>query len=107
MKERNERHQADQLMKLFQEVANHQPEDYEEEEGIEEKVTEERSYDEYVELDLLNLPPRREVHGQRKVRYSLSFSSPFFRLFFIIILIVVIVFILYYVGVLQFPLAFF
>ncbi len=56
----NRRHQADKLMELFQEVANHQPDDKEPMED------EEMKRDEYVELDVLNLPPRREVHGNKK-----------------------------------------
>lgn len=101
MKEQKEGHQADQLMKLFQEVANHQPDSLEEEDLIEKDETEEQ--EEYIELDILNLPPRREVHGARKKPMSFSFTSPFVRLSLVIIVLLIVVFILYYFGALDFP----
>lgn len=90
--------QADNLMKLFQEVANHTPE----EEHIDELDEEQDEYkaeylkDSYVELDLLNLPPRREVHGERKNRYSFSLMNPITRLLLVMLVVIVTIIILIY-----------
>lgn len=85
----NRRHQADKLMELFQEVANHQPDDKEPMED------EEMKRDEYVELDVLNLPPRREVHGNKKGKYSFSLARPSVRLFVVIVFVIAILCLVY------------
>src|SRR5690606_13467854 len=90
MNEHNRRHQADKLMELFQELANHQPDD---KEPMQE---EEMKRHEYVELDVLNLPPRREVHGNKKGKYSFSLTRPSVRLFVVIVFVIAILCLVYY-----------
>lgn len=105
----NEENQADNLMKLFQEVANHNPDD----DGVEQASTDLVKYDvgsdetSYVELDILNLPPRREVHERSRVRYSFSLKKPFTRLIFVMILVVMVITLLFYFNLIQEPLSFF
>lgn len=89
----NRGNQADKLMELFQEVANHNSDDFDEPSFEHEEK--ERTNEEYVELDILNLPPRREVHSNKKSKYSFSLTRPIVRLTFIIILLIV-VFVLFY-----------
>lgn len=47
-------------------------------------------------VDILNLPPRKEVHGNAKKRTNLKVSKPFIRLFFVIIILLIIGFGTYY-----------
>lgn len=94
MSDRNERHQADKLMELFREVANHNPNELLEESHLSNDI-EEKS-DDYVELDILNLPPRREVHRKNKNRYSFSLAKPFTRLFIVVIILFIILLLTYF-----------
>src|SRR5699024_8757538 len=98
-------------MKLFQEVANHTPEDdYEEnEKNDDDREIEEAKEDAeaYVELDILNLPPRREVHGKSKSRFSFSLNSPINRLIFIVFIIVIVFALLIYFDVIKEPFSLF
>ena len=103
----DERNQADNLMKLFQEVANHTPDDLEQHEVDTEQESENRTEEAYVELDILNLPPRREVHGERKNRYSFTLSKPITRFVFVIILVVAVVAALLYFDLINEPFSFF
>lgn len=110
MSKHNEPNQADNLMKLFQEVANHTPDDpietKQEELDFVEQVdgSEEQSY---VELDLLNLPPRREVHQQKKSRYSFTLINPFTRLLFVLLLVIGTIVALVYFDLIEEPFSFF
>lgn len=109
-----EHHQAEHLMKLFQEVANHNPdaeEDEDETTEIDEKEMdhqdEQINSSNYVELDMLNLPPRREVHQKSKVRFYFSFTNPFTRLLFVVLLIVATLGLLLYFDFIQDPFSIF
>ncbi len=42
-------------------------------------------------IDILNLPPRKEVHTERKGKINLKISRPLVRLLFVIILLLLIV----------------
>lgn len=109
MSKHNERNQADNLMKLFQEVANHSPDDpIEEQDELDftERVTENKEQS-YVELDLLNLPPRSEVHQKNKSRYSFTFINPFTRLLFVIIVVIGMIALLLYFDIIDEPFSFF
>lgn len=109
MSKHNERNQADNLMKLFQEVANHSPDDpIEEQDELDftEQVTENKEQS-YVELDLLNLPPRSEVHQKSNSRYSFTLINPFTRLLFVIILVIGIIALLLYFDIIDEPFSFF
>ncbi|HZW68631.1 MAG TPA: hypothetical protein VFF20_08520 [Pseudogracilibacillus sp.] len=111
MGKENERNQADNLMKLFQEVANHTPEDDNEEvdsNDLDKEVEEVKEEAEvYVELDMLNLPPRREVHGKSKSRFSFTLNNPVNRLVFIVLIIVIIFAVLIYFDVIKEPFSLF
>lgn len=109
MSKHSERNQADNLMKLFQEVANHSPEDPIEEEDeldFSEQVIDEKEQS-YVELDLLNLPPRREVHEKSKSRYTFNLVNPFTRLLFVIIFVIGMIAVLLYFDLIDEPFSFF
>ncbi|MEN1969129.1 hypothetical protein WMZ97_13770 [Lentibacillus sp. N15] len=49
------------------------------------------------EIDILNLPPRNEVHSQTNQRLHIKISRPFVRLLLVIIVILVVLAGLYYV----------
>lgn len=90
----NRGHQADKLMELFQEVANHNLEDFDKPETEHEDPQTENEV--YVELDILNLPPRREVHRIKKSKYSITFTWPVVRFVFVIIFLIAIVLLFYF-----------
>lgn len=52
----------------------------------EEKVPEQ---DVDTEINVLNLPPRKEVHSQKKKRARIKFSKPFIRLVIVVVLIII------------------
>lgn len=43
-------------------------------------------------IDVLNLPPRKEVHGDNNARTRLSISGPFLRFLSVIFLILIVIF---------------
>ncbi|WP_188453831.1 hypothetical protein [Virgibacillus oceani] len=49
------------------------------------------------EVDILNLPPRKEVHSKKNTRTHLKMSRPFLRLVFVIVIILAVLFGIYYV----------
>lgn len=53
-------------------------------------------YDEEQVIDVLNLPPRREVHKDKSSKTKLSFSKGLFRLILIIIVLALIIGLAYY-----------
>lgn len=86
MENKRQGHQADRLMELFQEISEHDGENNrsswinnEESSSIEEPM---------IELDVLKLPPRKEVHQAKKQKFSFRFTRPFVR--FMIVLIIMI-----------------
>lgn len=48
------------------------------------------------EIDILNLPPRKEVHSNTKKRTSFKISRPLVRLSTVIIVLAIIIFVAYY-----------
>ncbi len=46
---------------------------------------------ERVKIDVLHLPPRKEIHGRNKTRFRLTWKMPFIRFTFVIILLIIIV----------------
>ena len=40
------------------------------------------------EMDVLNLPPRKEVHGKNQSRAKLKFHAPFMRLVLVVIVLI-------------------
>jgi len=79
--------QAEKLQQLFREVNNQEMAD---------KQTEKESTTEFVEVDVLQLPPRSEVHQTSKWSTHINISSPWVRFSFIVFLLLVILFIAYF-----------
>jgi len=78
--------QAAKLQQLFLEVNNHETDEKKE------KVTEE----DLIEIDVLNLPPRSEVHPVTNVRLHIDFRRPIWRFIAIIVLLIIIGCIVYF-----------
>lgn len=94
MNGQNRGHQANKLMELFQEVANHNPDDIDQPDLNQHDS--EKLHEEYIELDILNLPPRREVHGNKKRKYSFSLARPIIRLTFVFLIMIMILILFFY-----------
>ena len=78
--------QTAKLQQLFLEVNNHEIDEKKE------KVTEE----DLIEVDVLNLPPRSEVHSATNIRFHIDFKRPIWRFIAIIVLLVIIGCIVYF-----------
>lgn len=50
------------------------------------------------EMDILNLPPRKEVHGKTNQRIRWQVSGPLVRMLLVIVIIIAVLAGLYYVG---------
>lgn len=48
------------------------------------------------ELDILNLPPRKEVHGGKKGKTRVKISQPFLRFMFVIIILLIVLTCVFY-----------
>jgi hypothetical protein len=77
--------QKEKLQQLFAEVTNQETE----QSGISEPV-------EFIEIDVLQLPPRSKVHQKAKLSIHVNFHSPVWRFSFVIVLLAIILFFLYY-----------
>lgn len=89
-------HQAKKLQQLFAEV-NNQATDEEENKAIEEE--------DFVEVDVLQLPPRREVHQKSRWSPQIYWRSPLLRFSLVIVLlagIILVAFLLYGDAMMQF-----
>jgi hypothetical protein len=91
-KENTERtNQAEQLKKIFDELQQG-------ENNPDELMNDQFSEtDSIPKIDVLNLPPRKEIHGNKKSRIRLSMSKPFLRLLSVIFLIILIICGAYYI----------
>lgn len=70
--------QATELKKLFQDIAS---QDHDSEDVM-------PPFEEHQqEMDVLNLPPRKEVHGRKGSRAKLKFSAPLIR--FILVMMII------------------
>lgn len=83
--------QAEQLQKIFDELQQNTVES--------EEISNEPAVDDdsMPKIDVLNLPPRKEVHSNENVRIRFSISRPFLRFLTVIILIVAIIFGAYFI----------
>ncbi|GAB3791757.1 hypothetical protein [Virgibacillus kimchii] len=79
--------QAEELRRLVYDVEQ-------EGEGKDEHDTDQEM--ETREIDILNLPPRKEVHGKKQGRVKLKTSTSFKRLLFVIFVMMIILFIIYF-----------
>ncbi|WP_096270485.1 hypothetical protein [Paucisalibacillus globulus] len=94
--------QAKELRELLQDVNNNSlkvndrsnnQQDYVMEENLENQVTTEEKM-----VNVLNLPPRKEIHSQKKNRTHLKISKPFLRLFFVLFLLLIVLWLLLFYG---------
>ncbi|RKQ37688.1 hypothetical protein [Oceanobacillus halophilus] len=83
-----EEDQANELRSLFDEIT-------EEKHGREKEVFSEERRNEKREIDILELPPRKEVHISRG-RARLKISRPFIRFILVVIVLLAIIFGAYY-----------
>lgn len=81
-----EENQARKLQELFAEVAN----------NPEIKDNEPIEKEEFVEMDILNLPPRSEVHSSSKRKLKLNIKKPFARFVFVMIILIAIITMMYF-----------
>ena len=86
MPDKHKEDQAAKLEQLFREVSN--PE-------LNQTSNEETEAEDFVEVDVLQLPPRSEVHQKSKMSIHFTFRSPVARLILVIILLIAVVALLY------------
>jgi|SRR5690625_753698 len=91
LKIEHEENQAEKLQQLFAEVTNQPNNNKNREEDKEENAN-------LIEVDVLNLPPRSEVHQQPKRKLYIRFKSPLTRLLIILLLLFVTIGIIYYIA---------
>lgn len=77
MSNEQEDNQAIKLQQLFAEVNNQA-----------EEVTETTVDKELIEVDVLNLPPRSEVHQKSKLRLRMNVRRPVWRFLLVILILV-------------------
>ncbi len=85
-----EDNQAEKLQQLFAEVTN-QPIDNHE--NKEEEID-----NDFIEVDVLNLPPRSEVHKKAKQKLDIRLGSPFIRLLSVLILLMIVIILIYFIA---------
>jgi len=91
--------QSDELKKLVEQVEKGDPAP---ETKSVDQTTEQAAT---IEIDVLNLPPRKEIHDSKR-RTHVKISAPFIRLLIVILIIVVVMGGLYYMweaDMLDFP----
>lgn len=83
---KHESNQAEKLQQLFTEITDQEKIMKQEENDIyvEETVT-------YKEIDVLNLPPRSEVHKKSKWHFKVRFSAPIVRFSFFVLIVILII----------------
>ena len=82
-KQREEHHQAAKLQELFSEINNHEiTNNLDDTENVAPKESN------YQDIDILNLPPRSEVHGVKKTKTRWKVRSPFIRFLIVLLLVV-------------------
>jgi hypothetical protein len=95
--------QAKELRELLQEVNNHNVEenkhskDDEQNLFIDDEAINQEEY-EVKTMDVLNLPPRKEVHSQKKNRTQFKLSRPFIRLTIVAVLLLMVIGLLLFYG---------
>jgi hypothetical protein len=85
-----ERDQAEELRRLVYDVQSNQGENMEVDRPDNDLETEER------EIDILNLPPRKEVHGKNQHRVKLKTSNSLKRFLLVIIILMIVLGTIYY-----------
>lgn len=78
--------QAEKLQQLFSEINDPK---------LEEKKASKQET-EFIEIDVLNLPPRSEIHKNTMIRYKINLRRPLWRFLFVLICLFVIIGVVYY-----------
>jgi len=84
LKREHEKNQAEKLKQLFAEVTNQPPSE------------EDKAPTDFIEVDVLKLPPRSEVHQKSKLKFHIRLTSPFARFVLVFLLILIIIGVIYY-----------
>lgn len=95
--EEKENNQAQKLQELFSEITNESETSAEQQEF----KSDTRIYD---NIDILNLPPRKEIHQRPKSKIYIRFHSPIFRFLFFLFIIILILLAIYFVVIDPFQL---
>lgn len=82
---KDEKNQAAELEKLFSEITEHEQADAQADEQT--NIAENKEAPEF-EIDILNLPPRSEVHLSNSKRLKITLNRPLIRFLFVIIFII-------------------
>ncbi|MEC5422435.1 hypothetical protein QGM71_02880 [Virgibacillus sp. C22-A2] len=82
--------QAEELRKLLSEVQQGEKGRPSQQANLDDEVVYER------EIDILELPPRKEVHGTKKKRTQIKLSRPLLRFLIVIILLLLVLTGVYY-----------
>jgi len=72
-----------------------------------ESIDKEKEQESYPQIDILNLPPRKEVHGKKKSRVHFKLSRSILRLIFVLLLAMAVIIGVIYLfenGLLEFTL---
>lgn len=80
----------------LEEVEEEEPKTKNIEENTPSKREKEQTVELYEEMDVLNLPPRSEVHQSSKTRLSLSLKKPAVRFLFFLIFLALILVLIYF-----------
>lgn len=88
MSDHQKKDQTDKLQQLFAEVNNQEQNHDSAMNSAEEK--------EFIEVDVLQLPPRSEVHQTSKWKLHINFRSPWLRFTSTLVLLAAVLFCLYY-----------
>lgn len=88
MSDHQKKDQADKLQQLFAEVNNQEQDHDSAVTSSEEK--------EFIEVDVLQLPPRSEVHQTSKWKLHINFRSPWLRFTSTLVLLAIVLFCMYY-----------
>lgn len=89
MRNEIENSQAEKLQQLFDEINNRPIEKKERKENKKEE--------EYIEVDVLNLPPRKEVHTNPRTRLHFPFKKPIIRISIVCIFVIAILITLFFI----------
>lgn len=83
--------QAEHLKQLFHEVQQSEKA----EESVSKELTANDTESEHLKIDVLNLPPRKEVHKDHDSRMRLKLSKPFLRFISVVIILFIITICIY------------
>ncbi|MGM8365319.1 hypothetical protein ACLIBG_07520 [Virgibacillus sp. W0181] len=92
----NEDHQAAKLQQLFAEINHEGTKDEPNEPENNGSNKDDDAQDMIDKVDILNLPPRSEIHGSKNKNTRIKFKMPFIRIVAVIILLIIVSGLAYY-----------